>query len=938
MGNRTGFRDVDCVASHRQPGRDDIAEGDHLGDFAVQGDPQHAVMVPVGDDEPAAVGNDRILEARGDEEVRGRRMGDGPGAEVGHDGKAVRAVHPVDADDIVQARIEVRANAGDQRVGGPVEEGDIDHPTADWDRVFDDNEKHVVILGQPGAGKSTLLDYLILVFSGQINHPLRSRLQSPLPIFVRLRDLGKVDAKQTLLSLIESPDSIGLKNVPSGYFERHLKSGKCIVLLDGLDEVLDETCHDHVVKEIQSFANEYAGNWIFVTCRIAGWHGQLPNFKQYTVREFDRDDVHQFIGAWYREVTRTEEINRLGVSPKADAIQEAEAKAYQTSLKQADLLWGALLKNEGLLRIARTPLILSLVTLVHKNRTTDLPKGRARLYRECLEILLDLWDAKDKGLTITDAPSLNDKLFVLKTIGYHFVENGLLEMDSEGLESLVTPLLPSLTKSIGASSLINQIYERSGVLVEQAIGKYGFAHRALHDYLAASYIAEQSLDSILINHAGEERWREVILIAIGLVSPKQRSNTLLESLVSQSDESPASLALAGWSLAEDIQVREDLRASVKNKILQKLTDVESVGDFSLLSEALADTDAPAFQNWINNVLTGQDSILRMRVLNNLLPELGPEKSSPFVSTLVEILADPHMESGTRMQAAMVLGRIKPLAHVELWKALETARLEKDHWLKAAATWAWCELGRYQELGLVKIPAGEFLMGSSEEDQSAYDDEKPQHTVYLPAFYIGKYPVTVAQFRSFAEKSGQSINYEKSLQGVENHPVVYVSWQDAMNFTEWHGMTLPSEAQWEKAARGTQGYIYPWGNRWENGLANTVEYWNSGIRGFWLKRRRKANAETTPVGYFSPRGDSPFGCADMSGNVWEWTSSIFKEYPYRADEREDIIADGFRVLRGGSFLNILWDARCADRVWYRPLLSDVDIGFRVCVSPIIKSGL
>src|SRR5207247_4303634 len=126
---------------------------------------------------------------------------------------------------------------------------------------------------------------------------------------------------------------------------------------------------------------------------------------------------------------------------------------------------------------------------------------------------------------------LNDKLLVLKTIAYHYVENGLLEMDSEGLEGLVTPLLPSLTKLVSASSLIRQIYERSGVLVEQAIGKYGFAHRALHDYLAASYIAEQNLDSILINHASEEPWREVILIAIGLVTPKQRANTLLESLI-----------------------------------------------------------------------------------------------------------------------------------------------------------------------------------------------------------------------------------------------------------------------------------------------------------------------------------------------------------------------------------------------------------------------
>ena len=812
-------------------------------------------------------------------------------------------------------------------------------PAVAWDHVFDDKEKHIVILGQPGTGKSTLLDYLTLVFTGQINHSLRSRLHNPLPIIVHLRDLGKSDSKQSLLSLVESSENVGLKNIPSGYFERHLRNGRCVVLLDGLDEVLDETSHEHVVGEIQSFANEYPDNFIVVTCRVAGWRGQLPNFKQFTVREFDRDDVRQFVGAWYREVTRTEEINRLGVSPKAEAIREAEARAYQAALKQAELLWGALLRNEGLLRIARTPLILSLVTLVHKNRTTDLPKGRARLYRECLEILLDLWDARDKGIAILNSPSLNDKLLVLKTIAYHYVENGLLEMDRESLEELVAPLLPSLTKQVSASSLIRQIYERSGVLVEQAIGKYGFAHRALHDYLAANYIAEQGLDSLLIDHAGEEPWREVILIAIGLVSPKQRANILLESLIRQSDEKPASLAMAGWSLAEDIQVRDDLRASVKNKILEKLAKVETASDFSLLSNALMDTDITALQNWINTVLMGNKSKLRMRVLNELLPELGSEKSAPFVPTLVKILGDSHGESDTRMRAAMVLGRIKAAPDTELWSALESARREKDHWLKAAATWAWCELGRYEELGLVKVPAGEFLMGSTDEDPYVTDDEKPQHTVYLSAFYIGKQPVTVSQYRAFTQENSYKTDDEDSLKGIDNHPVVNVSWNNAIAFVQSQGMFLPNEAQWEKAARGEDGRIYPWGNDWRDGLANTDEFWNKGTRGLWARLQRKSDGTTTPVGYFPKQGNSPYGCTDMAGNVWEWTSTLYKEYPYRADDgRENQKDSGNRVLRGGSFNYLHRFARCVYRNWDGPNFIFRFVGFRVCVSPITISEL
>ena len=129
-------------------------------------------------------------------------------------------------------------------------------PTVVWSHIFNEYKKHMVILGQPGAGKSTLLDYLTLVFTGHINHPLQNDLGKPIPIFVRLRDIGKADQPRSLLDLVESPNNVGLKNVPKGFFERQLKNGKCVVLLDGLDEVLDEKIHKQVITEIQTFALE----------------------------------------------------------------------------------------------------------------------------------------------------------------------------------------------------------------------------------------------------------------------------------------------------------------------------------------------------------------------------------------------------------------------------------------------------------------------------------------------------------------------------------------------------------------------------------------------------------------------------------------------------------------------------------------------------------
>jgi formylglycine-generating enzyme required for sulfatase activity len=253
------------------------------------------------------------------------------------------------------------------------------------------------------------------------------------------------------------------------------------------------------------------------------------------------------------------------------------------------------------------------------------------------------------------------------------------------------------------------------------------------------------------------------------------------------------------------------------------------------------------------------------------------------------------------------------------------------------------------LELVRVPAGEFWMGSDKsKDKDADNDELPQHKVHLDAYLIGKYPVTVAQFAAFvkatkhktqAEKDGSSYTWTgsdwKKVKGADwqhprgpksdvrqkqNHPVTHISWDDARAFCEWASkvtsrtVRLPTEAEWEKAARGglpspSQGdplkgaggqgvRVYPWGDQ---PPTDKLCNFNLNVK------------DTTPVGQYSPQGDSPYGCADMAGNVWEWTSSLFKGYKYDPkDGRENLDADGLRVLRGGSFLDDQRDVRCACR--------------------------
>ncbi|MCU0485842.1 MAG: bifunctional serine/threonine-protein kinase/formylglycine-generating enzyme family protein [Anaerolineales bacterium] len=258
------------------------------------------------------------------------------------------------------------------------------------------------------------------------------------------------------------------------------------------------------------------------------------------------------------------------------------------------------------------------------------------------------------------------------------------------------------------------------------------------------------------------------------------------------------------------------------------------------------------------------------------------------------------------------------------EAAEKARLEAEEQKRKELI---LELASGVTMELVRVPAGEFLMGSdTTKDKDAEDDETPQHKLYLPEYLIGKYPVTVAQYAAFVKATGHKSQAHSDVQKKGNHPVTMVSWDDALAFCQWaskqtvRNVRLPSEAEWEKAARGTDGRIWPWGDQEPDEMRCNF--------GMNVK-------DTTPVGKYSPLGDSPYGCVDMSGNVWEWTSSLYKLYPYNPqDGREDTKVSETRVLRGGSFYYARGDARCAFRGWRGPNLWSGYGGFRVgVVSPI-----
>jgi len=192
--------------------------------------------------------------------------------------------------------------------------------------------------------------------------------------------------------------------------------------------------------------------------------------------------------------------------------------------------------------------------------------------------------------------------------------------------------------------------------------------------------------------------------------------------------------------------------------------------------------------------------------------------------------------------------------------------------------------------MVLIPAGEFTMGTNDR----LPDEGPEHKVTLPAFYIDKYEVTNLQYKQFIDatnrKSPDHFRNRTFPDGKADHPVTHVTWYDANDYCQWAGKRLPTDEEWEKAARSPDARVYPWGNDFDISKANTPQRWM--VLG--------KDGDTTPVGAF-PGGVNAYGLYDMSGNVWEWTASWYKPYPGNNRITENY-GEKYKVLKGGSW----WD--------------------------------
>jgi formylglycine-generating enzyme required for sulfatase activity len=768
----------------------------------------------------------------------------------------------------------------------------------------------LVVLGAPGSGKTTFLNYLALTYARDLrDRPglvaerlgLEDKDERRLPVLLPLRNFARhlsatredagLDGPRFLLDYLSDYFAAQEIALPPDFFRAALEAGEAAVLLDGLDEVANLDLRRRVARITEAFTRRYTRNRFVVTSRIVGYTGAARLGEEYlcaTVRDFDRAAVARFVRNWSLAV----EVALAGRRSPTIERRAADGAAG---------LLAAIQGNERVRDLAVNPLLLTVIALVHRYRA-KLPERRAELYEECIEVLLGYWD-EARGVHGYALPGLaldaGDKRSLLEPVAFWMQERALREIDREMLLRRLRELFLPLSddkRQAGkrAEAFVALINARSGLLQERGLGVYSFSHLTFQEYLAARALAgrEDFIDCAL-GVAGDDSWREVLLLAAGYLSTQgvERVTTYVRALMDHDVEPDPyhNLVLAADCLRDvgRARVTGDLWGEVTRRLQRDMTADGSTGQ----------ARAP---------------VARRVAAGNALGRVG----------------DPRFKGSS---------------------------LEPE---------------------LITVPAGEFWMGS--ETKAAWGDEKPAHRLFLPEFQVARFPVTNAQYKLFVGDAGYERQHfwtkagwawrhgefgekpekyphdvwqkfvlgRKSFghpEGWEdgqypperaNHPVVSVTWFEVLAYCRWLAQVtgrpyrLPSEAEWEKAARGAgDRREYPWGPRFDPAKAN-------------LSLGDEQVGGTSPVGIY-PGGASPDGVEDLSGNVWEWTHSLWgKEdrtvpdfgYPYDPEDgREDEEVEGYRVLRGGSWaLNIGRDARCSVRPNRHPAYFYYHYGFRVVV--------
>ena len=751
-------------------------------------------------------------------------------------------------------------------------------------------ERALVLLGGPGSGKSTFATFVALCLGGEclgLPDVNLAALTRPLPkeegndevkpqawdhgaltpVLVELREFA---------ATLPSPDSALPKEALWTYVTTSLDPDYAkplhetllvqggLVLLDGLDEVPDAHHRREQVKQaVQAFARTFPRCRLLVTSRTYAYQRQewrLDGFAEAEISPLSRPQMLAFVDAWYAHMA-SKSVARL-------TPDEADTKAG--SLK------ARLERDERLASIADRPLLLTLIARLHMTKGGDLPSEREPIYDESMRMLINDWEQhKRRGSGAIEQPSLTEYLKlsgidplrkVLQRLAYeaHAGQSELKGAANIPQTAVVTALVDVAREISGAhvNPLLLEEYlrDRSGILRAHGVGVYQFPHRTFQEYLAARHLIEELEfpgELCRLAKADINRWREATQLAAAR----------------NAEHAPASF----WELIGELCPEEP--TTVPN--------VDSVLYGALMAgQALFETGVAQKPQTVNARTQHRARVQR------------------WMRHIVETGALAPADRLIAGDALAALGDDRP-----------GVGLRPD----GLPDIVWCE-----------VPDdGPFLYG---------DDKKKRK---LPAFRIAKYPITHAQFQAFVDApdgwdnpawwEGLAADADDRRKvdaewPVANRPRESVNWYTAVAFTGWLShklglsISLPTEEQWEKAARGKDGREYPWGDGDKVGFANIDETYES------AKVGPNYLSQTSSVGMY-PQSVSPYGLYDCAGNVREW---CLNEYSGPANTQ--VSGTAARVLRGGSWIYDHRSARCAYRDSYNPSSVNPDFGLRCVLSP------
>ena len=805
-----------------------------------------------------------------------------------------------------------------------------------------DQHNRLALLGDPGSGKTTFVNFVAYCMAGEflgLRAANIKRLTSPLPdkkgkdgekpqpwrhgpllpVRVILRDFAargltneQANANGLWRFIVSELKGMAMPQY-APHLGRELKEKGGLILLDGLDEVPEAGNRRVLLKRVvEDFQKTFGKCRILLTSRTYAYQMQdwrLPGFHEAVLAPFSKGQIIRFIDRWYAHIAVLRSMKTTDAKGKAELLKRA---AFSTRRMR---------------ELAERPLLLTLMASLHAWRGGNLPGKREELYADAVDLLLDWWESRKvergaDGRVLGTEPGIAEFLNTerdqvrakLNELAFnaHAGQQELHGTADIPEKDLVYGLLDlsSEKNRLDPRKLIRFLEHRAGLLIQRGEETYTFPHRTFQEYLAACHLTDLDYPYVMADLARKDpnRWREVALLA--------------------GAKAARGSAFGVWSLAD---------ALCYPKQAAKKNTKSDIWGAHLAGQALAETAE------LKGITDRNREILnRIRV------------------QLVRIIEGKGLPAVERAAAGRNLA------------ALGDPR-------KAVM--------RVDEMRFCLVPGGPFHMGSDESD-----DEKPPHVnEHLSCdYWISRHPVTNAQYMEFVKAGGYTkekhwaeaigagfwktgkfkgrLDEQHRVKPLDfghpfnlaNHPVVGITWYEALAFARWltgswrkkgilseeWQIRLPSEAEWEKAARGgleilsSPVVISAVEKGWEKTDRSTANSMQE-RRFSWgdKESKGKANYDKTGIGTSSavgcfPSGMSPCGCLDMAGNVWEWTRSLKKGYPYDPEdgiEVESAGPDSARVLRGGAFYLTADYVRCAFRYWLDLNDRDPFSGFRcVCV--------